>query len=424
VFVLTKSIRDPSSLADYGLQVALWVNVVTLPVAKMSAVREWCLALALGCWLFRSVRTRRWRLTATSLWPWLLLFTAAILASIPFAADWRYSLSEFRGEWLKGMIWFFLVVHAVDEPWKVKGLLAAFWAGATLMISYGVFHGILAWNWALGLISEPSLAAGVGTLSSYLVLIFGFLWLPFRLTRNRWWWVWSVVMIAGAVFLLIMSTQRAAWLAMAMMVVLSVMVIFRHRWWSMLTAVGVTVLFIAWLNLLPPELWIRADEKIRPIRSLGQVTAIVSHPFSAVGSRGQIWLDTLRLASRHPLVGVGYGRGSLGRADMNFHRYPLLWHGHNTFLNVAAETGIIGLLAFLAVMIALLIRSWRDWRRGIGLRSYVAGVVLVAMIGFLFRNLFNDFLIDDTGLLFWIICALLYVTAWDRSPERPAPGPA
>ncbi len=419
-----KSIENPSVLADYGLQVTLWVNVVTLPVASISAVREWCLGLGLACWLIRSYLTRRWRLTATPLWPWLLFFTGAILVSIPFAVDWRYSLGEFQGEWIKGMAWFFLVVFAVDEPWKIKGMLGAVWAGATLMIGYGVFHSIWSPNWAWGLISEPSLAGGVGTFSSYLVLIFGFLWLPFRISRSKRWWLWSAILIGSAGFLMIMSTQRAVWLALAMMLVLCVAVVFRRGWWTIIMGIGVVSILVLWLSFLPPKKWIRGDEHIRPIRSLDQVAAMVSHPLATIGSRGQIWLAAARLAGRHPVVGVGYGRLSLSLADLSFHRYPLLWHGHNTFLNVAAETGLPGLLAFSALMIALLLRAWRDWHREKGLRSWVAGAVLVGIISFLFRNMFNDFFVDDTALLFWIMCALLYATAWDRTSDRPAPEPA
>lgn len=354
MFAAVKSIGSTrSAWADLGLQVVLWVNVVTLPLAGMSAVREWCLAFGLALWLLRSAFSGRWRFDPTRLWPFLLLFTGCILVSIPFAVDWRYSLSEFRGEWLKGLAWFYLTVHAVDEQWKVYGLVAAVWAGVVLMIGFGVIHSFWNPNWHWGLISEPSLAAGVGTFSTYLVVIFGFLWLPFRATKRKWWWAAAVLLLAASAFLVIMSTQRAAWLALVLLVPLGVLIVSRRWWWAVLTAVAVVVIFVLWLGLLPKNKWIRGDENFHPVRGLAAATDLVHQPLTVFGRRGQIWLSAAGLALRHPFTGVGYGRGSLSRSNIDFKLMPLYWHAHNTFLDVAAGTGLTGLAAFCALMSAL-----------------------------------------------------------------------
>jgi putative inorganic carbon (HCO3(-)) transporter len=427
VFAAVKSIGGTRwAWADLGLQVVLWINVITLPVAGTSAVREWCLGLGLALWLLRSTGSGRWRFNPTRLWPFLLLFTGCILISIPLAVDWRYSLSEFRGEWLKGLAWFYLTVQAVDEEWKVYGLMGAVLAGTVLMIGFGVIHGIWSPHWNWGLISEQSLAAGVGTYSTYLVLTFSFLWLPFTATKRKGWWLAAVLLLAGSSFMILMSTQRAAWLTLVLLIPLGILIVSRRWGWTGLTAALVVAVFVVWLQVLPRNRWIRGDEGFHPIRGLAAVTEMVDRPLTVFGRRGQIWRSAVLLALRHPFTGVGYGRGSLMRADVDFNLLPLYWHAHNTFLNVAAGTGLTGLVAFCALMLALWWRAWRLWRADAGLMSLIGGMVWLMVTGFLFRNLFNDFFIDDTGLLFWILAALLYVPVWQevgRPKADPPPGP-
>jgi len=90
---------------------------------------------------------------------------------------------------------------------------------------------------------------------------------------------------------------------------------------------------------------------------------------------------------------------------------------------VAAGTGLTGLAAFCALMLALWWRAWRLWRTDAGLRSLIGGTVWLMVTGFLFRNLFNDFFIDDTALLFWILAALVYVPVWQEA-ARPETDPS
>ena len=77
-------------------------------------------------------------------------------------------------------------------------------------------------------------------------------------------------------------------------------------------------------------------------------------------------------------------------------------------------------------MLAIWWRAWRLWRADAGFSSLIGGMVWLMVTGFLFRNMFNDFFIDDTGLLFWILAALVYVPVWQevaRPKADPPPGP-
>lgn len=85
-------------------------------------------------------------------------------------------------------------------------------------------------------------------------------------------------------------------------------------------------------------------------------------------THGLIWMDAIRLWREHPLLGCGLGRFHLefpayaspallarwpqGRVIVNF--------AHNEYIQVLAETGLIGLLAFVAAPLLLLKRYVSD----------------------------------------------------------------
>jgi putative inorganic carbon (hco3(-)) transporter len=83
-------------------------------------------------------------------------------------------------------------------------------------------------------------------------------------------------------------------------------------------------------------------------------------------SRLRVWVDTWDTFTANPLTGVGPGNPV---ADVWFDEpsgaRPRLRDGHNVFLNVAAETGVVGLAAFIAILVAL----WRRTGRWIDLST-------------------------------------------------------
>jgi O-antigen ligase len=86
---------------------------------------------------------------------------------------------------------------------------------------------------------------------------------------------------------------------------------------------------------------------------------VSSANFSTV-ERVAHWVAGLRMFQAHPLLGVG-----AGNYDAVYARYACtdwpdsLGHAHNYYINAAAETGILGLLAFLALVAVTLALGWR-----------------------------------------------------------------
>ena len=113
--------------------------------------------------------------------------------------------------------------------------------------------------------------------------------------------------------------------------------------------------------------------------------------------------------SQHAQGSHGFGREILA-ADFIPHtprvlNHPQIRHGHNVFVDMALELGVVGLAAFVAVL-ALLAREYRGYLR----REAVAplGVLgLLVLSGFVVKCLTDDFLYRHNALVFWALNAML-----------------
>jgi O-antigen ligase len=77
------------------------------------------------------------------------------------------------------------------------------------------------------------------------------------------------------------------------------------------------------------------------------------------------WVAGLRMFAAHPILGVGAGNYSAAYSRFACADWPTpLGHAHNYYINTAAELGVIGLAAFLALVGCALALGWRASHRG------------------------------------------------------------
>lgn len=142
---------------------------------------------------------------------------------------------------------------------------------------------------------------------------------------------------------------------------------------------------------------------VRP--ELGRLGTILDPGYSTNLARVEIWKVALQAFKEHPLVGVGYQGFSgyyLDHTPSN--AYPLyVGHAHNVLLHLAAESGLLGLVGFLALWgtVVLWLFRLRQWS------------VLVLLVSALVLNLF-----DYTWFYAGVYYPLWIAVAWAL---RPAP---
>jgi O-antigen ligase len=119
-------------------------------------------------------------------------------------------------------------------------------------------------------------------------------------------------------------------------------------------------------------------------------------------ARGDLW-SLARLAfTESPVWGLGWGDYA---GYVSWSKYP-----HNLFLEVAAELGLVGLLALSGVLITGALGVWRS--RGLAEARAVGAIAVVSLVG-------QQFSSDLTNRVFWI--ALVPTLLLSRlRPEPPS----
>jgi O-antigen ligase len=152
-----------------------------------------------------------------------------------------------------------------------------------------------------------------------------------------------------------------------------------------------------------------------------------SEPMAAMerDQRLQVWGNITGRIAEHPLAGAGFGREVMKRAypDLIPGDNPLFWHAHNIVLNYGLSAGIPGMVAILALFLALGGRFWAIGRSDDPMVRAAATTGCVIVAGVLARNVFNDFFIRDGAMLFWRLCGSLFGFCLRRSVRARPPQP-
>ena len=127
--------------------------------------------------------------------------------------------------------------------------------------------------------------------------------------------------------------------------------------------------------------------------------------------RIEIWRQTIISIARHPILGIGIGNYPLA-LNQNISAAKRGSSAHNLYLDIATETGILGISAFLTILYFILKKSWVIFRKSsddlFKFYAFCFGIFLIWILGYSFFDVtfFNDkvlmFFMVELGLLFAI----------------------
>jgi len=120
-------------------------------------------------------------------------------------------------------------------------------------------------------------------------------------------------------------------------------------------------------------------------------------PLLSATMRINYWTDSFKIIKTHPLAGVGLGNFNL----------PQSRYAHNSYLQIWAETGIPGIVAFLWLMGSIV-----TWTRKQFLSkelSQGSRFLFISVLIFLIHNLVDfTFFLPEVSFIWWVILGLLY----------------
>lgn len=215
--------------------------------------------------------------------------------------------------------------------------------------------------------------------------------------------------------MLTLISERMGWIrrnvAVALLVAISLCAVFTVSiaFGGVALAAGLWILFAASRS---------AASKIAVILTIAVAVAFLAiAPFALQGlaemtftpsSRLLVWKDALTTFFAHPITGKGLGTGAASVTYQNSDgTWSLLTDGHNTFLNVAAESGITGIVGLLFVMVAMLRTSFSQLELSNDLKLVRLGLGIAFVTAFLYQGLTGSF--EDAKHLWVLIGSIMAV---------------
>ncbi|MBI4671929.1 MAG: O-antigen ligase family protein [Chloroflexi bacterium] len=418
--------------------------------------------LLLGSWLLylaRGVARRELALRTPPLVLPFVIFILAAAVSITVARELTDSLSEWF-KWIEMLAAYWLVANFLDERRGARLLAVMFVAGLSeaLLGAYQYYfrvgpEGFLLFGGAnlraFGTFEQPNPYAGY--LGLVIPLAFGAAlgilrmglgrerspqrsddgenamanrvrnetaFVPSTAGRNATaggnatafvpYWLLASGSVAAMLAALFFSYSRGAWIGVA--AALGVTALFTLVRSKRAAAVGLVLLLgalivLGWgqINAVPDVIVQRfatvgdyfSFEDVRGVRANDENFALVE--------RRAHWQAALGMFEDAPWLGVGFGNYAAA-----YPKYALpkwddpLGHAHNYYLNVLAETGILGFGAFVILWGAIFWNAWRGLRaaRGwtIGVAAGICGMLVALSIHNFFDNLFVHALYIQVGL--------------------------
>jgi len=206
-------------------------------------------------------------------------------------------------------------------------------------------------------------------------------------------WLAVAVLMLGQIAV-ILTLSRGGWLALLVGISILCAAVCRHRGLSLNALIGIFVVLL--LLYLPLS------------DSIG--TRLFGNDNGAAESRLPLMRLAFRMIADNPILGVGSNNFPVamkGYLSGEFRsQNTFLFIVHNKYLLIWAETGIVGLAAFLAFLFGALRKGWQCWKAHDQLLSPLALGLAAGMAGEMVHMNVDHFRNRPTQQLLWLIAAL------------------
>ncbi|MFZ5802846.1 MAG: O-antigen ligase family protein [Candidatus Omnitrophota bacterium] len=316
--------------------------------------------------------------------PVFLIFLGMTAVSVFYSPD----LSESLSDWLRLLSVFSVYLLArilFEKASQVKSAFIAIFLSALLPVTVATIQLIT----GQGLVLDGDQARIVGTFlhpnafASYLLILL-------VIGTSQWLERDHLVapallrpLVAAIFVIFILTFSRGGWLAF----IVSMLFLGAIRYRRLLILLPILLLIV--VVAVPSTL-----DRIHNIFDVGY-----THGRSAWDWRQDTWREILPLFYQKPLLGHG-----LATVEIEF---GIL--AHNDYLRLLAETGILGFLAYLLLMLNLMAVTWRDFRKTRSELARGLQIGLIAMtVGFLCREFADNTLRNTVVMIyFWLLVALV-----------------
>lgn len=271
-----------------------------------------------------------------TIWPvelkMLLVILALAILFIPFAQSKEDSLNTLFEPFIKLVIIFTLLINVIDSRERLRSLLKLMVTCGTV-ISVGAIRSFLLGQFAKGRIE--GIIGGMFQNANDLATVINIL-LPITvalaLTSNGFLRLIYGVCAALMAAAVIVTFSRAGYLGLGVM---TIVMFWKLRRRHRILPLATTLLLLITLFLSTPGGY---------GRRLSATMIESRDKTESAENRVEVLIKGLKVALAHPIIGVGIGNFYL------YSRHDL--KAHNSYLEIWAELGLLGLAAYLTLLIA------------------------------------------------------------------------
>lgn len=372
-----------------------------LKVGAVSAT-EVVLAGLIVLWFVDGVRRKQLAITFSAPVNGACIFIGVMLISMTQAADLGEAAAEVV-KWVEFVVVILLSRQMIAKRhvvWIVSGLLL----GSTAQAALGLYQFIyrIGPEWfvilgrfmrASGTFRQPNPFAGYLGMS-----------LPVALSMAIWSWgglltvrslgdwrrlAWATFFTGASAVIgagLLASWSRGAWLGAAAAV--TTVAVLRSRRAALATAIASLLVVVALLlgSFSPQMIPAPLSNRLAALPAYLGLNDVLSQEVNdenfAVIERVAHWAAAIRMWALAPWLGVGPGNYAVVYPNVHLPRWnEALGHAHNLYLNVLAETGLVGLGAFLLFWGAIGVWTWRQLRQALRCGDAWSSALIVGVVG-------------------------------------------
>ncbi len=406
LFFLTPLVMIPFNYELFEFNKMLFVYLLT--------------AVVVTAWLVKMVIAQKPLFRRTFLDIPLLLFLASQILSFLFSIDrhtsfWGY-YSRFHGSLLSTISYLLLywaLVSNLDKP-KIKKILWAILISAVLVATYGILEhfGIDAQYWVQDVQNRVFSSLGQPNwLAAYLAAL---IFLPLAL-KGKWSLTTRTGLMALLYLCLLYTKSRSGLLGFGIAYLfywgwLLHPKLFRSSHWPRFARITALLLL---MTLFIGSPWTRSLSEIGQESTSVEETSPISTGGTESGEiRKIVWQGAIEVWKHYPLFGTGVETFAYSyywyrpREHNDVSEWDFLYNkAHNEYLNFAATTGTIGLLAYLGVIASFSLWSLKRLKKQ---KDQLHLALLAGYCSILVTNFFG-FSVVNVGLFFFLFPAMALV---------------
>lgn len=293
----------------------------------------------------------------------------------------------FRDRFLSPVLILLLIIFFIREKEKIKNLFIC------LVVSFAVGNLFGIWQFYLGNNRVPGLTEETMELAGFLIMIYPsiiiFLFKNQLMNKYKNILYLSLIISIPIIFF---NATRIMWIILAILIPFILIVLIKKKKILisvLLIILGFSVIFVQSNHALQTRLY-----------------SITDTNYQNNTERIRMWKSAWIMFEDHPFVGVGLGN----YMEQYREKYILpeakernQWHAHNVLMQTLAESGIIGVIPYISMVIYFTVESFMRWKRT---KNLEALMFFCVTLGFFLHGL-TDVNLGNLRILFKIYCFFL-----------------